>query len=173
MIAWSELGVGHEQIDAQHRAIVRQLMEASERAEAEDRAGVEAALLRLWDETVGHFATEEALMEAHGYPERAAHRSSHHLFLEDLKGLLTAIREHGLDEDVKAWATQRAPEWIAFHIQANDAPLARFLARRTAARLVAGARGEPGPQKPHRRDDAGARRPSLRPCPVPRRGRES
>jgi hemerythrin len=147
-----ELTVGHDAIDAQHRGMLLRIAKVQERVAAEDAAGAATALAGLWDETVGHFATEEALMEAHAYPERTPHRTAHHLFLEDLKALMRELREQGLSEDVATWARQRIPEWLTFHIETNDAPLARFVIRRTAARALANARGEPLPEKPTRRD---------------------
>lgn len=146
-----DLTVGHPEIDAQHRALLRIIEEVHRAAGAGDRAVTRQALAALWDESVGHFATEEALMEEHAYPERNAHRTAHHLFLEDLKALLTELDANGLGDEVVGWATQRVPEWIAFHVETNDAPLARYLARRTAARLL-GTSGAPGSGKPSRRD---------------------
>ena len=147
-----ELIVGHGAMDAQHSALLLHLAKVQERVAAADATGTAAALAAVWDETVGHFATEEALMEAHTYPERTAHRTAHHLFLEDMKALMRELREQGLSEDVAAWARQRVPEWLTFHIETNDVPLARFVIRRTAARALAAAQGEPPPEKPTRRD---------------------
>ncbi|HET9598694.1 MAG TPA: hemerythrin family protein [Anaeromyxobacteraceae bacterium] len=144
-----ELGVGHELIDAEHRVIVRWVGELRERVDAGDAAATAAALAGLWDATVGHFASEEAIMEEFAYPERRAHAGAHQLFLGDLKELISELSERGLAEDVAAWAKVRVPEWITFHIETNDAPLARFVQRRTAERLARVIRGEPAPaQKP-------------------------
>ncbi|HEX9290951.1 MAG TPA: hemerythrin family protein, partial [Anaeromyxobacteraceae bacterium] len=115
-----ELVVGHGAMDAQHSALLLRLAKVQERVAAADATGTAAALAAVWDETVGHFATEEALMEAHTYPERTAHRTAHHLFLEDMKALMRELREQGLSEDVAAWARQRVPEWLTFHIETND-----------------------------------------------------
>jgi hypothetical protein len=51
-----------------------------------------------------------------------------------------------------SWALHRVPEWISVHVETNDAPLARYLARKAAARMMAGARGEVPEDKPTRRD---------------------
>lgn len=149
----SELDVGHGILDAQHDRMLARIAELGRCVEAEDAAACASSLAALWDETVAHFAGEDAMMEEHAYPERTAHRSAHHLFLEDLKALLREVNEQGITPDVASWALHRMPEWVKFHIQANDAPLAQFVARRTAARIVAVARGEE-PQTPPRRSDA-------------------
>jgi hemerythrin len=147
-----EVIVGHDVMDAQHQAISRHVTDVRRAVGACDRDATRRALSALWDETVGHFATEEALMEESAYPERNAHRTAHLLFLEDLKALVRELDQHGLTEDVGSWALQRVPEWITFHIETNDAPLARFLARRAAARLLKSASGGESDAKPTRRD---------------------
>src|SRR5512141_2319060 len=112
-----DLTVGHPEIDAQHRAMLGLIEEVHRSLGARDRAATRQALASLWDETVGHFATEEALMEENAYPERNAHRMAHHLFLEDLKELLRDLDANGLTAEVESWAVQRVPERIAFHVE--------------------------------------------------------
>jgi hemerythrin len=145
MSNFEELIVGHEEMDAQHRGLVRLLAELERAAGAEDAAAFSTALGRLWDETVGHFATEDALMETCGYPERVPHRTAHHLFLEDVRALLREFEGQGLTEDVASWAVQRLPAWLSFHIETNDAPLARFMLRKQARQMLAAAHGEESP----------------------------
>jgi hemerythrin-like metal-binding protein len=148
MASGKDLAVGHDVIDAEHRGMMQRVAELRARVEAGDAPGAAAALAGLWGATVGHFASEEALMEQFAYPERRAHGGAHQLFLGDLKALMGELAEDGLTEDVAAWARQRVPEWITFHIETNDAPLARFVARRLAQRATATSRGP----APGRRD---------------------
>jgi hemerythrin-like metal-binding protein len=145
MVNFEELHVGHEEMDEQHRALVRRLADLERAVGAEDPAAFTAALGKLWDDTVGHFATEDALMEAFAYPERAPHRTAHHLFLEDLRALVREAELHGMSDDVASWAMQRVPAWLTFHIETNDAPLARFVARKEARQMLASATGEQRP----------------------------
>ena len=142
----------HAELDAQHDAMLQALAALHRAVGAGDLEGTKARLASFWETTVAHFAHEEALMEENAYPERNPHRTAHHLFLEDLRELLRAAEAEGLTEKVATWALHRVPEWVAFHLETNDEPLARYLARKTAARIVAGARGEPPPDKPSRRD---------------------
>ena len=146
-----DLRIGHGMLDAHHEGMLARIAELARNVDAADAAGAAGTLAAFWEETVSHFATEDAMMEEHAYPERAAHRSSHHLFLEDLKALMRDVSEHGVSPEVAEWAQQRLPGWVKFHIQANDAPLAQFVLRRTAARILAAARGEQ-PPKPKRSD---------------------
>ncbi len=146
MASGEDLAVGHDVIDAGHRRMMQGVAEVRARVEASDAPGAAAGLAGLWDATVGHFASEEALMEQFAYPERRAHGGAHQLFLGDLKRLIDELAERGLTDEVAAWARQRVPEWITFHIETNDAPLARFVARRSAQRAAATTRGPaPGP----------------------------
>lgn len=151
MSSSEDLRIGHGILDAHHEAMLARISELRQSVEAKDAGGAVAALAALWDETVIHFATEDSLMEEHLYPERSAHRRAHHLFVEDLKALIREAKEHGVSSEVAEWALERLPGWVKFHIQANDAPLAQFVVRKTAARIIA-AVGGAQPQKPGRSD---------------------
>ena len=137
-----DLVVGHDDIDAQHETILRRFADVQQTIDAGDSAALGAALARVWDVMVGHFATEDALMEEFAYPERVAHRAAHQLFLEDLRALVREREAQGLSEEVVAWSLERLPEWLAFHIQTNDAPFARFVVRKTARDMNATALGD-------------------------------
>jgi hemerythrin len=147
-----DLSVGHPELDAQHHAMVHLVSDVHRAIGAGDVEATRSSLEALWHGTVSHFASEDALMEEYSYPERNPHRTAHQLFLEDLKALVRAVQEDGLTAESVSWALHRVPEWISFHVETNDAPLARYIARKTAARMVAGARGEAPDKKPPRRD---------------------
>ena len=138
--------VGYEQMDAQHRTMGSCMMELARRAAAADVTGTAAALEALWDETVTHFALEEDLMVTQGYPERDAHRAAHQLFLEHLRELMRLLTDEGVSEEAAVRAQHQVPDWFTFHVETNDAPLARFLVRKAASRMVSNALGEPGPE---------------------------
>ncbi len=146
-----DLGVGNEAIDSQHQAMLACMAQLGRCVDGRDPAGSATALDALWEATVANFAFEEDLMAEHAYPEREAHRAAHHLFLQDLQALMRDLREKGLEERIAAWALQRLPDWLTFHIQTNDAPLALFAVRRLAARVVAEAHGQRS-ERPKRSD---------------------
>jgi len=130
MIAWGpELFVGWDEIDSQHREILVRVADLHDRVEQGDEFGAQAALEALADTMVLHFATEQDLMERSSYPDRTAHKGAHDLFLQDLHALSTELDEVGLTEQVRDWARGRMTEWLTFHIQTNDLPLGRHLAR--------------------------------------------
>ncbi|HTP25058.1 MAG TPA: hemerythrin family protein [Anaeromyxobacteraceae bacterium] len=149
----SDLRTGLDAVDEQHRAMLLHMGRVAQLVTAAGNVGdISKALAALWEEAVAHFAAEEELMTEHAYPEKEPHKTAHRLFLEDLQGLMRTLAEQGLTVDVVAWASERVPEWLTFHIEANDLPMARYVARRSAARILANARGEPVPAKPKRSD---------------------
>ena len=130
MIAWGpELYVGWDEMDAQHKEIMVRVADLHDRVERGDEFGAQAALSALSDTMVLHFATEQDLMERSSYPDRSAHKGAHDLFLQDLQALSAELDEVGLTEQVGDWVRARMTEWITFHIQTNDLPLGRHLAR--------------------------------------------
>ncbi len=144
MIGWgADLSVGWDEIDAQHREILVRVSDLRLLVERGDDFGAQAALDALVDIVVLHFATEQDLMDRSGYPDRVAHKGAHDLFLQDLHALSAEIDEVGLTEQVHDWIQNRMAEWLAFHIQTNDLPLGRHLAR-----LRHGSRAAPAALKP-------------------------
>jgi hemerythrin-like metal-binding protein len=139
----TELSVGWVGIDEEHRQVLRRLAEVEERIEAGDSPGTGAALSALADAVLRHFVAEEELMDRWLYPERAAHKGAHDLFIQDLLALVQEQAEAGLTDDVVEWARGRMPEWLSFHIETNDAPLGRYLAARQG-------RPRQGPEPPQR-----------------------
>ncbi len=153
MATTSLLSVGHAEIDAQHQGLLLLVADVRRAVEARDLDAARSAVEALWNASVSHFATEDALMEEYAYPERNPHRTAHHLFLEDLKALVRALADDGLTDEVAGWAVQRVPDWMIFHVETNDVPLGRYLARKAAARVLAATRGDlPLDGPPTRRD---------------------
>ncbi len=68
-------------------------------------------------------------MDRTAYPDRVAHRMAHDLFLQDLHGSAMEIRGQGVTPRVLDWATGRLQQWLRFHMERNDRPLARHLER--------------------------------------------
>lgn len=127
---------GWPEIDAQHADLVGRVAELKSCLSARDLAGASAVLTGLIEATVYHCATEDDLMERSLYPERAAHRMAHDFFIQDLYALSGELADCGLSAVVVDWAGVRVPEWLAFHIETNDAPLVRHLLRSGSSRLT-------------------------------------
>jgi len=126
---------GWEEIDVQHADLLRRSAELKACVEGRDAQGASAVLDGFVEATLVHFATEEELMSVSQYPDQAAHKGAHDLFVHDLYALASELADSGLSAAVEEWAVVRMPCWLGFHIQTNDAPLVRHLARNKSPRL--------------------------------------
>ncbi|WP_420472634.1 bacteriohemerythrin [Noviherbaspirillum sp. ST9] len=133
IIAWSDiLLVGHEQIDADHR----RLFEIADRLHAGIREAGKDMLVRdvmgeLMDYTLTHFAREEAMMKAAGFPGLQDHRFEHELITYRLRNLhrdADSGRE-GLAGQLEVFLDR----WLARHILTSDAQIAIALRDAQAA----------------------------------------
>jgi hemerythrin-like metal-binding protein len=125
--------LGNAELDRQHELIFERVAEAVAAMDG-SRATAEAALGRLADAFVEHFATEEALIDASAFPEGARHRAAHELFHADFRQLQAALAELGPTPELADWVRLRVAEWLRFHILVNDARLADHLARHPLAK---------------------------------------
>jgi hemerythrin len=127
MISWDKtaiLNVG--EIDSQHQhlfVLVDNLHQAMASPQGTD--GVGHALDELVNFTRMHFATEEAMMTRHVYPEYEKHKEEHEILLQDVGALLQRFRDgdilipFAIELDLEAWALK--------HIVTSDKQLATFL----------------------------------------------
>ena len=131
MLIDSKYRLGIDAMDAQHARWI-ELIEGF-RASAEghlcDAEGIAAArqaLLGLIEYTHHHFASEEALLHAKGYPGLDAHRRLHNKLSSDVVALL-----HELDAERKHVAPLKlnllATVWLFEHIMHDDGDYAEFL----------------------------------------------
>jgi hemerythrin len=122
----SELSVGFEEIDAQHRGLFEAMDAARRAADTGDLAATRSAVCALGDVLMAHFAAEEGFMAQSLYPDRARHKAAHDLFMQDFAQLNREL-ETGLTELAAQWIATRVPEWVKFHIRVNDSALGEFL----------------------------------------------
>ncbi|MBG0775495.1 MAG: hemerythrin family protein [Desulfovibrionaceae bacterium] len=127
-ISWTpDHSVGVEIVDQQHKqlfTILNRFLEIA--AHERGNVGNLSVLfenLRNYADT--HFATEDELMRARGYPNRERHEAEHAIFLDKLSelevGMLTGM---AIDERVPAFLLQ----WINKHILVEDKRMGAFLA---------------------------------------------
>lgn len=132
----------HPDLDVPHADLLARAEELAAAAQARHVRKAATLVDGLLTAAARHFAVEEELMDRTAYPGRVAHRTSHDLFLQDLHGSAREIEEHGVSPRVLDWATGRLQEWLRFHMETNDRPLAAHLKR------VAPQRGtEPTPHR--------------------------
>ncbi len=130
VLPWSTLfAVGVQEIDDQHRKLVGIL---NRLGEAENDAAAAAMQNLILDElteyTILHFATEERLMQQHGYEASTHHIGEHHHLVDAVKAL-HARRAAGetlpFDE-----LTTFLRDWLTNHIMGSDKALGLSLNRK-------------------------------------------
>lgn len=133
LIEWTPaLEVGLEEMDRQHRQLVKILNELHQAMQA---GGRQRDLMRVMDELIQytkyHFSTEERLMVEAAYPGLPRHKQTHQA--------LTAKVEEYAAGVLKGRATislsilQFLKEWLNRHILGTDREFAEFVRSRKVA----------------------------------------
>ncbi|HEY1930785.1 MAG TPA: bacteriohemerythrin [Acetobacteraceae bacterium] len=115
--------VGVPAMDKQHAALASRLNELG--SAMRDGAETGSLLEEAIRYTAFHFATEERLMQAHGYPGLEAHRDLHQQLLTDLRGL----RLTGGDVVTVGLVLRYLQEWLLRHVDGADRDFADALHR--------------------------------------------
>lgn len=129
-----EFLVGISQIDDEHRrliAIAGKVYDALDTDSATALEMAHAAVEELLDYTATHFAHEEALMAAAGYPELEAHQALHARLLRTARDM--QLRVEGGEQFVPVELNQFLYNWLVGHILEQDKKFGAFAATRTAA----------------------------------------
>ncbi|MEI6559809.1 MAG: hemerythrin family protein [Rhodospirillaceae bacterium] len=130
LIEWREAWLlGEDRIDAEHLAmvsIINALHGAVSRGEG--REAVTAILRSLLERTQEHFAYEESLMAATGYPGADIHHEQHHMLL-GLVAILVQNREL-VDDEIVLGTIGFFDDWFISHVETDDAAFGRYLAGR-------------------------------------------
>jgi hemerythrin-like metal-binding protein len=134
--------LGLPELDTPHADLLHRAADLAAAAGARHARRTATILDGLLEATALHFAFEEEWMERTAYPARGAHRAAHELFLQDLHASALEIASSGVSPRIVDWASVRLQQWLRFHMEANDRPLARHLHR--VART-------PGTRPAHRR----------------------
>lgn len=118
-VAWNpDMSVGQEQLDRDHRGIIKALNDLSAvRAGEEDK--VQPILNRLLKYTVSHFTREEAYMREIGYSARPAHEEKHDMFVQKLQFFVNEYRE-GRRQMLALEMAEFLRDWLFEHIMNED-----------------------------------------------------
>ncbi len=122
----SALEVGHELIDADHRALVAALNQLhAAMDQGQDQAEILKVLNFLRDYTVTHFQAEEALMFQQHYPGASAHFSAHAELVLQVSDFIGDYRSGKtmLTVDILAFLES----WLMDHILGLDKEFGGFL----------------------------------------------
>jgi hemerythrin len=131
-IAWDpSLAIGVDRIDAQHRELFHRIDRLLEASRSHTTASEVGAMLEFLAAYVReHFQTEEALMEAIGYPGAAEHRAEHLSFARELTDLRAQHAAEGGSALLVVRVTSRATAWLRDHIYRSDKQLGKYAAER-------------------------------------------
>ncbi|HET8734867.1 MAG TPA: hemerythrin family protein [Anaeromyxobacteraceae bacterium] len=121
--------LGMPELDAPHADLLSRADDLAAAARARRARSTTTLLDGLIEATALHFAYEEEWMDKTAYPDRVAHRTAHDLFLQDLHAASVEVRAAGVTPRVLDWACGRLQQWLRFHMEKNDRPLARHLER--------------------------------------------
>lgn len=129
MMTWTpDLSTGMPQIDKQHQEIFQWLAELQS-ATADQRTlfGV-YVITRLKHYMREHFAAEEALMKAVGYPGLNQHIAEHAKF----RAKLEELQLKSIAEDISADTVNFLTGWLTHHIAETDMAYVPYLDRQPA-----------------------------------------
>ncbi|HET7826511.1 MAG TPA: hemerythrin domain-containing protein [Anaeromyxobacter sp.] len=126
--AWNEeLDVAHEAMDHDHHlqiALVSAFADAVEQRRPWLARRLAEQLVRY---SAAHFASEELLMQAAGYPEREAHAAEHGAFLVQMRDLEATFDEEAAEAALAAALDLRSA--LAGHIKGADRRLVNAVGR--------------------------------------------
>ncbi len=129
MLVWEDsYRIGNEEMDSEHLILFAILNQISINIDADMAASCLNEVLGALEAYISyHFAHEEALMRAWGYPGLESHSESHRRFIEDVARMRSAALVSSGHE-----AAMRLRffvlDWLLNHILETDADYASFIA---------------------------------------------
>lgn len=127
LMTWTADGFGTNVgvADAEHQQIFALVNQLHASVPAGDRAATGQSLDALIDFVVKHFQTEESLMQAHGYPDYAAHKNAHDTLVATCADLQAKFKAG--QADVTDEVTGFVKDWLYSHIPQVDKSYGPFL----------------------------------------------
>ena len=120
LLVWSsQYSVGVEEMDRQHKVLfdlLNQLHEAMLQGKAQSITG--ELLRKLVDYTRRHFAAEEGMQAAAGFPGLALHRIKHRELIKQVEQFVVRYERGESAMNVQLMGFLR--EWLTKHIQQTD-----------------------------------------------------
>ena len=128
-ITWtSDLSVGIELIDEQHKMLIKHLNDLSTALKSgQGTAKITTTLSFLIDYTNFHFTAEEKHMAANGYPELENHKKMHEGFKTTLNNLEEDLLEEGATQLLADSIDTLLVMWLFEHISTIDVAFGKFL----------------------------------------------
>lgn len=128
-ITWtSDLSVGIELIDQQHKMLIKHLNDLSQSLESgQGPAKIASTLNFLIDYTNFHFTAEEKHMAANDYPELENHMKMHKEFKATLTNMEEDLEEEGATLLLADSIDTLLVKWLFEHIRSIDVAFGKFL----------------------------------------------
>ncbi|MCK5236682.1 MAG: hemerythrin family protein [Deltaproteobacteria bacterium] len=129
-IQWDEsFSVGVAQMDREHKRIIEMINLLLRDPEADTSSETVSEILTRITKYAGeHFATEEEILERHGYPELSSHKEKHRAFRK--KAVAFCLDTMDGQISVPADALYYLKEWWTQHILTVDMRLSSFYKER-------------------------------------------
>lgn len=118
-IPWeTKMVIGHPMVDHDHRVLLDLVNQVASPFTRRDPIALEFVLDELLSYTAWHFAREEALMEAAGYPQLTGHREVHAHMIGEVRGLHSRLMmtSEGLGDELQRFLER----WLIQHIMGED-----------------------------------------------------
>lgn len=127
LLTWSSaLSVGIEQMDDQHKKLVKMLHELNAAMASGKSKDLLGPLLKsLLDYTRYHFAAEEALLMREKYPPLTAHRGLHRDLTKQVEVYIRRFEDGEISLSVPIMDFLQ--DWLREHIQKEDRPYGKWL----------------------------------------------
>ena len=132
LIEWQEAWLtGDDRIDAEHLELVSRINALHAAVDGGcDREAITAGLRAILERTREHFAYEEGLMAATGYPDAAVHCDRHGMLFGIVNLLAESIEL--VDGEIVLGTIGFFEDWFIGHVESDDANLGDFLAARSS-----------------------------------------
>jgi hemerythrin len=120
LLEWTKeaFGTNVSKADEQHQKIFAMVNGLHESLGSGDRQSIGRQLDALIDYVAMHFKTEEDLMQAHGYPELAAHKAEHDNLVQTCLDVQKKFHAGALD--ITPETTTFVKDWLVKHIPNVD-----------------------------------------------------
>ena len=128
-IKWmSDLSVGIELIDEQHKMLIKHLNDLSQSLESgQGPARIATTLNFLIDYTNFHFTAEEKHMAVNDYTELENHKKMHEEFKTTLTNMEEDLEEEGATQLLADSIDTLLVKWLFEHIRTIDVAFGKFL----------------------------------------------
>jgi hemerythrin len=126
-LAWREqLSVENDLIDSDHKYLIEIINSATKHLQAKSWLDLKTSFEQLTRYSAAHFATEEKIALAVGYPQSEHLHESHGVLLEKLQHMAQEVSEVWSDESIEKF-NGLLRDWLINHVIKEDMLLKPYL----------------------------------------------